>query len=96
MLSAWIDAVLVRRSRINIQFEKFFLFITGTNRILLNVILLAELFPSSILTLRAVYTMQTYVAEIGEIVRAQRRDDEEIEALEKRISWVEFIPLCFD
>lgn len=32
--------------------------------------------------------MQTYVAEIGEIVRAQRRDDEEIEALEKRISWV--------
>ncbi|PIO58988.1 hypothetical protein TELCIR_19562, partial [Teladorsagia circumcincta] len=30
--------------------------------------------------------MQTYVAEIGELVRAQRRDEEEIDSLQDRIS----------
>ncbi|KAK6059155.1 Pex2 / Pex12 amino terminal region [Cooperia oncophora] len=34
-------------------------------------------------------TMQTYVAEIGEIVRAQRRDEEEIDSLQTRISFVD-------
>ncbi|KAK6743906.1 hypothetical protein RB195_010916 [Necator americanus] len=32
--------------------------------------------------------MQSYVAEVGEIVRSQRRDEEEIDALHERISWV--------
>ncbi|WKX98251.1 hypothetical protein Q1695_013711 [Nippostrongylus brasiliensis] len=32
--------------------------------------------------------MQTYAAEIGEMVRAQRRDEEEVDALHERISWV--------
>ncbi|EYC16526.1 hypothetical protein Y032_0033g2705 [Ancylostoma ceylanicum] len=32
--------------------------------------------------------MQSYVAEVGEIVRAHRRDEEEIDALQERISWV--------
>uniref|UniRef100_A0A158P845 RING-type E3 ubiquitin transferase n=1 Tax=Angiostrongylus cantonensis TaxID=6313 RepID=A0A158P845_ANGCA len=32
--------------------------------------------------------MQTYVAELGEIVRAHTRDEEEIDTLQDRISWV--------
>ncbi|KAJ1345797.1 hypothetical protein KIN20_000413 [Parelaphostrongylus tenuis] len=32
--------------------------------------------------------MRTYVAELGEIVRAQTRDEEEIDTLQDRISWV--------
>lgn len=30
--------------------------------------------------------MQSYVAEIGEIVRAQKRDEEELEIIEERLS----------
>ncbi|VDK44466.1 unnamed protein product, partial [Cylicostephanus goldi] len=32
--------------------------------------------------------MQSYVAEVGEIIRAYRRDEEEIDALQERISLV--------